>query len=255
MDNLFSLRNRVVIITGGTGAIGRETVVKLAVQGADIAIVDIVPEDEAEDLVLSLKALGRYADYFRCDVADSAQVSRMVEAVFKKYGKIDVLLNNAAFARLNMAANLSDEDWDITVRVSLRGSFICSREVAKFMIPQGYGNIICMASIAGIIGLPRGTAHHSAAKAGVMGLTRALAVEWAKYGIRVNAIVPGQIMTPLLKKIMDQPGNAEQILANIPLGRVGRPDEIAAAVIYLASDASSFITGHSLVIDGGATIA
>jgi len=254
MKDLFRLDDSTVIVTGGTGGIGCKTVLALADSGADVVIVDVIPENEAAELVSSVKALGKRSVYFKCDVADTVAVRKMVGKVMEEFGKIDVLFNNAASAKLSMAMDMADEDWDNTVRVSLRGSFICSREVGKIMMKQGQGSIINMASIAGLVGLSRGTAHHSAAKAGVMGLTRALAVEWAKYGIRVNALVPGQIMTPPLQKIMENPENVKNILNNIPLGRVGSTEEIAAAVIFLASKASSFITGHALVVDGGATI-
>jgi 3-oxoacyl-[acyl-carrier protein] reductase len=225
----------------------------MARHGADIMAVDIIDEDRPE-LISRIESLGRRAVYVRCDVSDAGMVAAMGRKVKEVFGHADILVNNAASSVLVHLENMTDEQWDTCVSVSLRGSFLCSREIGKLMREQRSGCIIGIASIAALIGLPRGTAHHAAAKAGIIGFTKTLAVEWAKYGIRVNAIAPGQVHTPGLVKLMSNPEYSKQILEAIPLGRVGTPEEIAAAALFLASGACAFINGHTLVIDGGATI-
>lgn len=253
MNRLCDLNGKTAVITGGLGGLGTASALTLARCGADILLLDIVPTD-APDVVSHIEAMGRKAVYRRCDVTDPDQVSAVADYVRSVFGRVDVLFNNAASAELVPAEDMEDWQWEKTVSVSLTGTFLCCRALGTVMVEQRAGSIINMASIAGIVGLPRGTAHHSAAKGGVISFTRSLAVEWAEYGIRVNVLAPGQINTRPLQDLMANPEVEQQILRAIPMKRVGEPEEIAAAVAFLASDDCRFMNGHTLVIDGGATI-
>lgn len=251
----FDVRGKTIVITGGTGSIGSTTAQALAEHGMNIALVDVVPEDSAAGIVSTVKEIGINCRYYQCDVQDRASVQKLAEKVIKDFGKVDVLFNNAAYCRLIHLEEMTDEHFDETVGVSLKGCFICSQEFGKYMIARGKGGVILTtASIAAIVGMPRGTSHHSAAKAGICGFTRSMALEWAKYQIRCNVIAPGQVDTGPLRKLMENKQYAKDILDCIPLKRVAKKTEIAAAVLYLSSDISSFITGQTLVIDGGYTI-
>ncbi len=251
----FNVKGKTIVITGGTGGIGSITAKALAEHGMHIAIVDIEQEESTRDLVASIKTLGVECRYYRCDVSNRQAVRMLSEQVIKDFGKVDVLFNNAAYCRLIHLEQMTDEHFDETVNVSLRGCFICSQEFGKYMIERGKGGvIISTASTAAIVGLPRGTSHHSAAKAGICGFTRSMALEWGKYNIRCNVIAPGQVDTVPLIKLMENKQYKKDILGSIPLKRVAKRKEIAAAVLYLSSDMASFITGQTLVIDGGYTI-
>ena len=251
----FNVKGKIIVITGGTGNIGSITAKALAEYGMHIAIVDVVQEESTRELVASVKALGVECRYYQCDVSNRQAVRTLSEQVIKDFGKVDVLFNNAAYCRLIHLEQMTDEHFDETVNVSLRGCFICSQEFGKYMIERGKGGvIISTASIAAIVGMPRGTSHHSAAKAGICGFNRSMALEWAKYKICCNVIIPGQVDTVPLAKLMENKQYKKDILASIPLKRVAKKEEIAAAVLYLSSDMASFITGQTLVIDGGYTI-
>ena len=251
----FNVKGKTIVITGGTGNIGSITAKALAEHGMHIAIVDVAQEESTRELVASVKALGVECRYYQCDVTNRLEVRKLSEQIIKDFGKVDVLFNNAAYCRLIHLEQMTDEHFDETVNVSLRGCFICSQEFGKYMIERGKGGvIISTASIAAIVGMPRGTSHHSAAKAGICGFNRSMALEWAKYKICCNVIIPGQVDTVPLAKLMENKQYKKDILASIPLKRVAKKEEIAAAVLYLSSDMASFITGQTLVIDGGYTI-
>jgi len=251
----FNVMGKVIVITGGTGGIGHVTARALAEHGMHIALADVVEKEQAKGLVSEIQSNGVQCRYYKCDVSDRESVHRLAERVIADFGKVDVLFNNAAYCRIIHLQEMTDAHFDETLAVSLKGCFICSQEFGRFMIESGRGGvIISTASIAGLVGLPRGTSHHSAAKAGICGFTRSMALEWAKYGIRCNVIAPGQIETDNLKRLMDNEQYRNEILADIPVKRVGKPEEVAAAVLFLSSDAASFITGHTLVMDGGYTI-
>ena len=251
----FNVKGKTIVITGGTGGIGSITAKALAEHGMHIAVVDVAQEESTRELVASVKALGVECRYYQCDVSNRQAVRILSEQVIKDFGKVDVLFNNAAYCRLIHLEQMTDEHFDETVNVSLRGCFICSQEFGKYMIERGKGGvIISTASIAAIVGMPRGTSHHSAAKAGICGFNRSMALEWAKYKICCNVIIPGQVDTVPLAKLMENKQYKKDILDSIPLKRVAKKEEIAAAVLYLSSDMASFITGQTLVIDGGYTI-
>ncbi len=251
----FNVKGKTIVITGGTGSIGSVTGKALAEHGMHIALVDVVQEDSARDLVASVKECGVQCRYYKCDVANRQEVKKLSEKVIEDFGKVDVLFNNAAYCRLIHLEQMTDEHFDETVNVSLKGCFICSQEFGKYMIARKKGGvIISTASIAAIVGMPRGTSHHSAAKAGICGFNRSMALEWAKYKICCNVIIPGQVDTGPLAKLMENKQYRKDILDCIPLKRVAKKEEIAAAVLYFSSNMASFITGQTLVIDGGYTI-
>ncbi len=253
MQKYFNILDKKILLTGGTGYLGRIVLQLFTQYGADVVFTDILDENTVHHIIDGSQTRSKN-HYIKCDVKESSQVKNMVKSAVEVLGGLDILVNCAASAQLAFAEKLSDEQWDETIKVSLYGSYHCCREVFPYLKNKG-GAIVNVASIAAIIGLPRGTTHHSAAKAGMLGMTRSLAVEWAKYGIRVNGIAPGQFDTGPLREVMKNPDYARDILENIPLGRVGTCQEIAMAVLFLASNASTYITGHTLVVDGGATIA
>lgn len=250
-----NVAGKIIVMTGGAGGIGRVTAKALAEHGMHIAIVDVAEEEQAAQLVAEVQKLGVQCRYYKCDVRNRLAVQLLAEKVIADFGHVDIMFNNAAYCRIVHLEQMTDEHFDETLDVSLRGCFICSQEFGKYMIERGQGGvIISTASVAAIVGLPRGTSHHSAAKAGICGFTRSMALEWAKYGIRCNVIAPGQIRTANLERLMDNEQYRNDILADIPAKRVGEPEEVAAAVLYLSSNMAKFITGHTLVLDGGYTI-
>jgi NAD(P)-dependent dehydrogenase (short-subunit alcohol dehydrogenase family) len=249
----FSLNNRTIVITGALGGIGSVMAEAMAEAGADVSLIDVEASRSAANLLDRIRRKGRRALYLQADVGRSDQIADSFATIVDAFGGIDVLVNNATVVRMAHVVDLSEDHWNETIQVNLTGAFLCAKAVGGIMLSRKRGSIINIVSIGALIGLPRGLAHYAAAKAGMIGLTRTLAVEWARSGVRVNAIAPGQIMTEGLRRVMDNQEYARQILERIPLGRVGTPDEVASAAIFLASDASSFVTGHTLVVDGGIT--
>ncbi|MGQ9746246.1 MAG: SDR family oxidoreductase [Candidatus Caldatribacteriaceae bacterium] len=250
VDISFSLQNRVVLITGGARGIGKAIGFLFARNGALTILVDIDPTVEMVAQEISkfgIKSIGIVADVTKKD-----DVERIVTTALKEFDTIDVLVNNAGVAYLDDAENLSEEYWDKTMAVNLKAPFLLAQVVGKIMIQKGKGKIINIASQAGIIALDKHVAY-CASKAGLIGMTKVLALEWAEFGINVNAIAPTVILTELGKKAWaGEVGEAMK--KKIPLRRFGYPEEVAAAALYLASPASDLVTGETLVIDGGYTI-
>lgn len=253
MKNYFSLSGKKAIITGGVGHLGKALGHLFMEYGADVVLSDIVDADIVLTVLDAMKSDNRKPYYYKCNVANRKEADSLIDFGIKNMGGIDILINCARYAELAPAEMLTDKQWDTTIKIDLYGSFFCCRAAFPHMKEKG-GSIVNIASVAAIIGLPRGTTHYSAAKSGMLGTTRSLAVEWAKYKIRVNAVAPGQFDTGPLRELMANKDYAADILSRIPLGRVGTCEEVALAVLYLASDASSFVTGHTLIIDGGTTI-
>ena len=244
----FRLDGRVAIVTGGASGIGYDTVKALQDSGVQTAIVDINPER-------GQKAAKEFdAAFFQADLTKSEQVKKVADQVQQKYGRLDIAFNNAGIAYNVPSEDCSDEDWLRVININLNAVFFCCREFGKIMLQQGKGSIINTASMSGIVSnTPQPQSAYNASKAGVIMLTKSLAGEWAKRGVRVNSISPGYIGTELTKMGMARTEWYNDWLKFTPMGRVGEPREVSAAVVFLASDASSFFTGSNLVVDGGYT--
>jgi NAD(P)-dependent dehydrogenase (short-subunit alcohol dehydrogenase family) len=243
-----SLGNRIAMVTGGGQGIGYEIARALAAAGAHIVIADRNPttaQKVAAELAGSMVEL---------DVTDSSAVRTAVEAIVAEHGRIDILVNNAGIVRNTPAEATSDDEWRAIFGVNVDGLFWCCREVGRVMLDRGSGTIVNIASMSGlVVNRPQPQAAYNASKAAVIMITKSLAAEWAGRGVRVNAVAPGYVATELTLRGMSNPEWREEWLRSTPLGRVAEPAEIAPAVVYLASDASSYVTGSVLVIDGGYT--
>ena len=244
----FTLQDRVAVVTGAGGGLGLEIGRALRSVGA----VVVASELNAETGQAAAQELG--GDFVRTDVTDPDSVREMVRTVLERHGKIDVMVNNAGIAHNVPAEEMTDEEWRRMISVNLHGVFWGCREAGRAMLERGSGSIVNIASMSGVVSNhPQPQAHYNAAKAGVIMLTKSLAGEWASRGVRVNSVSPGYIRTPLTELGMSRAEWADVWLSSTPLGRIAEPREIAPAVVYLASDASSYATGTNLLIDGGYT--
>lgn len=241
------LKDRVAVVTGAGRGIGREIALAFAREGAKLAI-NSMHEETINPVAEEIQKLGGEALPLVIDVSREEDVERYVEEVYKKFGRADILVNNAGVNRDNFFLRLKADDWDTVIAVNLRGTFLCTRHFSRRMMRAKWGRIINMASVAGEAG-NMGQANYSAAKAGVIGLTKSCAKELARYGITVNAVSPGLIETDMLAG-MEQTV-LEDLKKNIPVGRIGSPADVAAAALFLASDAASYITGQVIRVDGG----
>jgi len=242
-----SLKGRVAIVTGAAQGIGKAICESLAAAGADLALCDISGPG-VQGTAQEMSGQGGKTLALRADVASSSEVEGMVKEVLGAWGQVDILVNNAGIARDSLVLRMKDEDWDRVLNVNLRGAFYCTREVLRPMMKQRSGRIINMASVVGAMGNV-GQANYVASKAGLIGLTKATAREVASRGITVNAVAPGFIETEMTGKLSEQIRHAMR--QQIPLGRFGLPRDVAAVVSFLASDASSYITGQVIHINGG----
>jgi len=243
-----TLQGKTALVTGASRGIGRAIALALAEAGADVAVNYAGSEQAAEEVVKAIEALGRQSMKVRADVGDASQFEEMVKAVVEKFGKIDILVNNAGITRDNLLMRMKDEEFDQVIQTNLKGVFNGIRAVSRLMMKQRSGRIINIASVVGSTGNP-GQANYVAAKAGVAGLTKAAARELASRGITVNTVSPGFIVTDMTDKLTDE--QKEAILRQIPLGTFGRPEHIAHAVCFLASDEASYVTGQNIHVDGG----
>jgi 3-oxoacyl-[acyl-carrier protein] reductase len=242
------LVGRTAIVTGGAKGIGRGIAEAFAHEGADVAIADIATNDQAAAVIETIQQAGRKAIFIRTNVADEQQVRNMVEAVQKDFGHIDILVNNAGIFTQALVENLSIADWDKVLAVNLRGTFLCARFVLPYMLEQGWGRIINIASQLGYIG-GQEVAHYSASKGGVIAFTKALAREVATRNVLVNAIAPGPILTDLLASETEEWKSAK--LAELPIGRFGEVSEVAPTAVFLASDDATYYVGQTLGPNGG----
>jgi 2-deoxy-D-gluconate 3-dehydrogenase len=249
----FDLSNKVAVVTGGGSGIGRATALSLSHFGATVAVADKNIES-AREVASDLQEAGGSSLAVEVDVCDLEQIKRMTAEVVGALGGIDILVNNAAIViGLGPAEDVTPESWDKTMSTNLRGLFFCSQSVGKSMIDQERrGKIVNIAAVSAIMAL-RPLIGYNSSKGGVMSLTRTLATEWAKYGINVNAVAPTFIETPATKSLLENDAAKEFFERRIPLGRLGRPEDIAGAVLYLASPAADLVTGHTVVVDGGWT--
>lgn len=244
------LKGKVAIITGSTRGIGKAIALRFAKEGASVVITG--RRQETTNVIAGeFKKLGYKALPIACDVSNSKQVKQLVEKTVKEFGKVDILVNNAGVVDFASFLELTEEQWDRLMATDLKGVYLCSQAVAKEMTKQGHGGkILNIASIAGFIGFPR-LAHYCAAKAGVIQLTKEIAIELALHKINVNAIGPGVIETDMTKDMLKDPEQMKLLLARIPWGRIGKPEDIANAALFLVSDEADYITGITLFVDGG----
>ncbi|HZP46018.1 MAG TPA: glucose 1-dehydrogenase [Candidatus Binataceae bacterium] len=248
-----TLEGKVILVTGGGSGIGRATSLLLAKQGAKVMIADYVP-DSAVKTVAMIKEAGGTADCVAADVSITKQVEAMVAKTVETFGRLDGAFNNAGIEGKighDRVENGSEENFDRTIAINLKGVWLCMKYEIPQMLKQGGGSIVNTASVAGLVGFEGGSAYN-ASKHGVIGLTKTAALEYAQKNIRVNCVCPGVINTPMVARIVDAGGmNERDLTAGEPVGRMGQPSEIGEGVAWLLSDAASFVTGHSLVIDGG----
>lgn len=253
--DLFDLSGRVAVVTGAASGLGQAMAIGLARHGADIACADL-NDDGLAETVNQILALPRKAVAVHCDISQPEQVEHLFAEVDRFFGRVDVLINDPYTSARAKPEDLSLADWNRVIAVNLTGYFLCAQAAARRMIQQGWGgSIINMSSIGGSAALGRGNFVYSMTKGGINAFTRELAVEWARHNIRVNALQPVQMLTPSVKKWLSDPktdpGLPQHMLGGIPLGRFGQPGDIVGPAVFLASDASAFVTGILLPVDGG----
>jgi len=241
------LTGKVALVTGGAQGIGKEVGLLLARNGANIIVSDINLE-KAEETSKEIELIGPKTMAIKVDVANLKEVERMVEAILEKFGRIDILVNNAGITRDKLILRMTEEDWDAVLNVNLKGTFNCTKAVVRHMAKQRSGKIVSIASVVGEMG-NAGQVNYSASKAGVIGLTKTIAREFAQRGINVNAIAPGYIETPMTDVLPEKV--KEELKRLIPMERLGKPVDVAEAVLFLVSEESNYITGHVLNVNGG----
>ncbi len=241
------LTGKIALVTGAGRGIGKEIAISLAKQGATVIVNYNGSKDAAMKTVNDIQQLGGQAMAVQCDVSNFALCKDMIDNVIKQFGKIDILVNNAGITRDNLILRMSEEDYDAVLNTNLKGAFNTIRHCSRYFLKQKSGKIINIASVSGILG-NAGQANYSAAKSGMIGMTKSIARELASRGICVNAVAPGFIETDMTAVLPNEA--KEQMLKNIPLGKIGRPEDVSNAVVFLASDAANYITGQVISVDG-----
>ncbi len=247
MEEGLKLAGKVALITGAAQGIGKAVALLLARNGADIVVSDINLE-KAEETAREIEAIGVKAMAVKVNVASLDDVEHMTGAILEKFGKIDILVNNAGITRDKLILRMTEEDWNAVLDVNLKGTFHCTKTVVRHMARQRSGKIVSIASVVGEMG-NAGQVNYAASKAGVIGLTKTIAREFAQRGINVNAIAPGYIETPMTEGLPEKV--KEELMRLIPMERLGKPEDIAEAVLFLVSEESNYITGHVLKVNGG----
>jgi NAD(P)-dependent dehydrogenase (short-subunit alcohol dehydrogenase family) len=248
----FKLDGKIALITGGARGLGLSMATALAEAGANVALAGRSLDSSQESAAAIAASTGRVARGFSADVVVAADIDRLLSDVESAIGPIDILVNSAGINIRGASDQLSEADWDKVIDINLKGTFLCSRAAGPGMVRRGWGRVINMGSILSAVALP-GRAPYAAAKAGVMNLTRVLALEWAGTGVTANAICPGPFGTEMNRALLDDPVKYQEFVKQIPMGRWGELDELSGAAVFLASNASSFMTGASMFIDGGWT--
>ena len=249
---MFKLDGKIALVTGGRRGMGRAHALMLASQGAKVAVTDI-DANECAGVVEGIKAKGGEAICLKMDVSKKSDVDAGFDEVIKQFGRLDILVNNAGIFAPKPALLLTEEEWDKTIDINLKGQFLCAQRAAKEMAKNKWGRIINIASVAsGQVGVGiMGGVHYTASKGGVIGMTETMAIEFAPLGITVNAIGPGAIDTPMIQAAQIPKEAMDGMIQRIPLKRIGRPEEISAMVVFLASEESSYVTGATFYVDGG----
>lgn len=249
MTDLFSLDGKVALVTGAARGLGQAIAVGLAQAGADVMVSDVI---DVSQTIRLLAATGRTAQSLTADVSKKSDVDNLVTQTVKQFHHIDILVNNAGILRTGPSETQAITDWEKVIAVNLTGQFLCAQAVGRQMIKQRQGRIINIASIAGIRGSPATTAY-CASKGGIRLMTKALAVEWARHGILVNAVCPGIFVTEMTEETMKNEEAAKGIIQKVPLGRAASPEELVGTIVFLSSKASEYMTGTEVVVDGGWT--
>ena len=245
------LPNKVAIITGGSRGIGKAIAVEFAKEGANVVLVVDKDVEGANKVAGEVEAIGRKTLVVKADVSKRSEANRIVEETLKSFGRIDVLVNNAGISQVAPSVELSEEEWNRVLGINLSGVFFCSQAVAKVMIKQGKGKIINIASVTGEEAFPMRAAY-CVSKSGAIMLTKVLAIEWAQYNIQVNAIAPGYVETELVLNLIRKGLiDVDALKRRIPMQRLAKPEEIAKVAVFLASEDSSYVTGETIIVDGG----
>ena len=249
---MFELKNKIALVTGGRRGMGRTHALALAGQGAKVVITDI-DANECASVIEEIKSKDGKAICFKMDVSNKTEVEQVFDKVIKQFGRLDILVNNAGIYFSKPALELTEEDWNKMLDINLKGQFLCAQRAAKEMTKNKWGRIINISSVAsGQIGIGiAGGAPYTASKGGIIAMSETLAIEWAPLGINVNVIAPGAIDTPMVQAAQMPKEAMNAILQRIPLKRMGRPEEVSAMVVFLASEEASYITGATFYVDGG----